>query len=564
MSKLDYCFSNDYMVLRPDRASPVELLHLLLSPKVGRNRAVDCFASTDVRSFHRRLAIFLNLLLQILLLSLAAPLAALGAAVELLLNLVDNVLHGQCILFVWYDDSAKNTTPCLTACLSLCRGCMLCAGRMEYPDKSSPTYRSMTGLIDRRVDLDRSIKPTDSRFDAALCVMASKLAYENEPFIRNVVTRHWQNNSDFGGPQTAAMIWCRWSSCVSTTAGTFQNAYTAQAFVFCDKPVIDAEVIVVAFRGTRPLDAARWCADVDPSWYKIPRLGCAHAAYTHALGAQRNIGWPKWVDHIKGKPQKVTTSLLLLLGINLGVSNDSHTDTTASSTDDRRNTPAPDDGAVTVSMCTARMQVYAYYTIRDALKEVLEANKKARLLVTGHGSGGALAVLFPAILAYHKEKTVLDRLAGVYTFGQPRVGDAMLAMFVERNLDRPKKRHFRITYGHDSLPRLPIERSAFHFLHFGLGLHFDKSYELKVRWEIPGEEETSSSLLVDLVASRVNSAWELGRGVYLGYRRGGFFREGWLLLLLRAAAVALPGLPFHRVQDYVNAVVLGGHIPEDN
>jgi len=158
MSKLDYCFSNDYMVLRPDRAGPVELLHLLCSPKVGRNRAVDCFTSTEVRSFRRRLAIFLNLLLQILLLALAGPLAALGAAVELLLNLVDNVLHG----------------------------------RMEYPDRSSPTYRSVTGLIDRRVDLDRSIKPADSRFDAALCVMASKLAYENEAFIRNVVTIHWQ------------------------------------------------------------------------------------------------------------------------------------------------------------------------------------------------------------------------------------------------------------------------------------------------------------------------------------------------------------------------------------
>lgn len=74
--------------------------------------------------------------------------------------------------------------------------------------------------------------------------------------------------------------------------------------MFCDKPV-DAELIVVAFRGTRPFDAARWCADVDPSWYKIPRLGRAHAAYTHALGAQRNIGWPKWVERIKGKPQKV-------------------------------------------------------------------------------------------------------------------------------------------------------------------------------------------------------------------------------------------------------------------
>ncbi|XP_066347985.1 triacylglycerol lipase OBL1-like [Miscanthus floridulus] len=331
MSKLDYCFSNDYMVLRPDRAGPVELLHLLFSPKVGRNRAVDCFTSTEVRSFACRLAIFLNLLLQVLLLSLSGPLAALRAAVELVLNLVDNVLHG----------------------------------RMECPDRSSPTYRSVMGLIDRRVDLDRSIKPTDSRFDAALCVMASKLAYENEKFIRDVVTSHWQ------------MEFVRFYNCWNE----FQNASTAQAFVFCDKAAAEAELVVVALRGTRPFDAAGWCADLDPSWYKIPRLGRAHAAYTHALGVQRNIGWPKWVEHIKGKPQKV----------------------------------------------------YAYYTIRDTVKELLEANTKARLLVTGQGSGGALAVLCAAILAYHKEKAVLDRLAGVYTFGQPR---AMFAMFLERNLDR--------------------------------------------------------------------------------------------------------------------------------
>ncbi|WVZ87509.1 hypothetical protein U9M48_034137 [Paspalum notatum var. saurae] len=459
MSKLDYCFSNEYMVLRPDRAGPVQLLHLLFSPKVGRNRAVDCFTGTEIRSFARRLAIFLNLLLQVVLLSLAAPLAALGAAVELLLNLVDSVLHGK----------------------------------MEYPDRSSPTYRSMTALIDRRVDLDRSIKPTDSRFDAALCVMASKLAYENEAFIHNVVTTHWQ------------MEFVRFYNCWNE----FQNAYTAQAFVLCDKPV-DAELIVVAFRGTRPLDAARWCADLDPSWYKIPRLGRAHAAYTHALGAQRNIGWPKWVEHIKGKPQKV----------------------------------------------------YAYYAIRDAVKELLEANKRARLLVTGHGSGGALAVLFAAVLAYHKEKAVLERLAGVYTFAQPRVGDALLSMFVERNLDRPKKRHFRVTYGDDSLPRLPIESSAVLFLHFGLRIHFDKWYELKVLRETPGEEASSSVL--DMVTSRINSAWELGRGVYLGYRRGAYFREGWLLLLMRVLALALPGLPVHRVQDYVNAVLLGGYFPKDN
>ncbi|CAM0902124.1 unnamed protein product [Alopecurus aequalis] len=456
MSKLDYCFSNDFMVLRPDRAGPFELLHLLFSPKVGRNRAVDCFTSTEIRSFVRRFANFLNLLLQILLLSLAGPVSAIGTALEFALNLIDNILQGK----------------------------------MEYPDRSSATYRSLTGLIDGRVDLDKSIAPADSRYNAALCVIASKVAYENEAFIRDVVTRRWQ------------MEFVKFFNCWNE----FENAYTAQAFVFCDRAAPDAELVVVAFRGTPAFDTARWRADLDPSWYKVPRLGRAHAAYTHALGAQRNMGWPKWVEHVKGKPNKV----------------------------------------------------YAYYAIRDAVKGILEANGKARLLVTGHGSGGAVAALFATVLAYHREKAVLDRLAGVYTFGQPRVGDAMLAMFAERNLDRPKKRHFRFTCAGDPLPRLPAGDSS-HFMHFGLCLHFDVSYNLKVFMEIPGEASATSGI----VASRVHAARELARSVYLGYRRSGYFREGWLLLLMRVLAVPLPGLPFHRVRDYVNGVALAANIPKD-
>jgi len=267
----------------------------------------------------------------------------------------------------------------------------------------------------------------------------------------------------------------------------------------------------VAFRGTPAFDAARWRADLDPSWYKVPRLGRAHAAYTHALGAQRNMGWPKWVEHVKGKPQKV----------------------------------------------------YAYYTIRDAVKGLMEANPKARLLVTGHGSGGALAVLFATVMAYHREKAVMDRLAGVYTFGQPQVGDAMLAMFAERNLDRPKKRHFRFTYASDPLPRLPGVGSPANFLHFGLCLHFDVSYNLKVFMQIPGETASPSSAAAGFVASRMNAGRELARSAYLGYRRGAYFREGWVLLLMRVLAVALPGLPFHRAHDYVNGVALAAHIPKD-
>jgi hypothetical protein len=85
---------------------------------------------------------------------------------------------------------------------------------------------------------------------------------------------------------------------------------------------------------------------------------------------------------------------------------------------------------------------------------------------------------------------------------------------------------------------------------------------LQVFMEIPGEASATSSP-AGILASRVNAARELGRSVYLGYWRSAYFREGWVLLLMRVLAVVLPGLPFHRVHDYVNAVALAAHIPKD-
>jgi hypothetical protein len=71
-----------------------------------------------------------------------------------------------------------------------------------------------------------------------------------------------------------------------------ENTYTAQALV-----APDAELLVVVLRGMPAFNW--WRADLDPSWYKVPRLGRMHAVYTHALGAQPNMGWPKWVEGVK-------------------------------------------------------------------------------------------------------------------------------------------------------------------------------------------------------------------------------------------------------------------------
>ena len=49
----------------------------------------------------------------------------------------------------------------------------------------------------------------------------------------------------------------------------------------------------------------------------------------------------------------------------------------------------------------------------------LSRDQTTRLFLTGHSLGGALAVLAGAVLQFETNRSV----TGVYTYGQPRVGD---------------------------------------------------------------------------------------------------------------------------------------------
>ncbi|XP_055805196.1 triacylglycerol lipase OBL1-like [Solanum dulcamara] len=281
----------------------------------------------------------------------------------------------------------------------------------------------------------------------------------------------------------------------------YQEKSTTQAFVLQDKNV-DPELIVVAFRGTEFFNSDDWISDFNLSWYDIPGMGKVHAGFMKALGLQKSLGWPKDI---------VPT--------------------------DNNNQPSP-----------------AYYFLRKLLKQLLEKNEKARFVVTGHSLGGALAILFPAILAFHEESWLLKRLGGVYTFGQPRVGDEKFIEYMKGQLTKHEVPYYRVVYSNDMVPRLPYDNSTFMFKHFGTCIYYNSLY----REKILGEEPDKNGLGVLLfIPKMLNAGWELIRSCILPCVSGRKYMEGGLLVFMRMVGLLLPGIPAHCPQDYVNATWLG-------
>ncbi|KAF3320657.1 Mono- and diacylglycerol lipase [Carex littledalei] len=462
---MDHCHGgtfNNFLVLKPKEVSLFDLIHLLYTGDVCANKAIDCPEGTDkIPSKWRRWALVVSLLVQMVLLALETPMAVFGLAIEKWLN-----------CFYMNESSFTKTFA------------NFLKGNKACPDKDSSDFRSFIGILDRRIHLDTDIKPDNSKYHAHLSIMAAKAAYENENAITTVVTDKWK------------MEFLEYFNCWNE----FEKETSTQAFMFCDKPV-DANLVVIAFCGTKPFNAVMWCTDIDFSWYEISGIGKIHGGFMKALGLQKENGWPKEIKR-----------------------DDEH--------------------------------LFAYYAIRKQLREVLKRNENAKFFITGHSLGGALAILFPSILALHGEEDLLKRLEGVYTFGQPRVGDAEFGKFVRGFLE-PKKRYFRFVYGNDMVPRIPFDDEILLFKHIDDCFYYNSLYRGMVLREQPNKNYFSP---LALIPKHLTATFELIRSFVIGYVKGADYNEGWLMRFARLFALLVPGLTPHCPQDYVNCTRLGNPV----
>ncbi|KAH9300027.1 hypothetical protein KI387_011610, partial [Taxus chinensis] len=356
------------------------------------------------------------------------------------------------------------------------------------PKRGTEGFLSVVGHVEGRLDLYNSgpheVDPGD-RFFADISVMASTLIYENELVIRKRVSENWR------------MHFVEYFE--------FWNDYlqknSTQAFVFCDKKV-DANLIVIAFRGTQIFEADDFITDLDFSLYEYPQMGKVHFGFLEALG-------------LANRSNDKTSSYHL----------------------EKQDHDKP----------------LAYHVLVKKLKHLVQVHKYAKLIVTGHSLGGALAVLFSAMLVVHEEEILVGRLMAIYTFGQPRVGDTAFAEFMNKKLNDPVPRYFRIVYSNDIVPRIPFDDDIFMYKHFGVCLYYNSLYFQQNLGETPNRNFS----LKFFIPIRIIALWELLQSLVLHYRKGKEFKETKVSIICRIFGILVPGVLAHSPVNYINAVRLG-------
>ncbi|KAG0499644.1 hypothetical protein HPP92_004335 [Vanilla planifolia] len=476
--RLDPSSNHDYFIIRPEKIRWFNILSLFL---LRRKLTSYGFVETDSSEDGLRADILTPLvfLIQKFLTTIAKPLKYFGLVLEFVLNLV--ALNGGIFGLIYRIITVS----------------------LVIPKRDAANFRSMLALIDDRVKLAESSTTVLTQFypyaeslaDISninvldLTLFASKIAYENEAYVTNVVNNVWKMR--FVG------FYNFWNK--------FLNESATQAFVFCNK-ASDADLIVVAFRGTEPFNAQDWSTDVDLSWIFANKLGNLHLGFLKALGLQDEksfiLGFPKNLPSSVEKP-------------------------------------------------------VAYYALRDKLRALLKENSNAKVAITGHSLGGALACIFPALLSYHNEADIVGAIHGVYTYGQPRVGDAIFGAYVENIV---RKTYYRMVFRYDAVPRVPFDFPPVAlFKHCGKCVYYLGWHKAKFVDDVPNPNYFDPLFSVSMYAN----AWgDLFKGIFAAWTEGKEYKEGLVSIGFRGLGLVIPGIASHGLRDYVNGGRLAQLVPK--
>lgn len=181
-------------------------------------------------------------------------------------------------------------------------------------------------------------------------------------------------------------------------------------------------LLILCVKGTEPGNIFNWLTDASVASQRFHALGRVHGGFARNLG----VMWDMIDKHLGAAMRGENIHDVL-------------------------------PGSV-ASPCTAVESSSDGEPAPEALGK-LEA-----LYITGHSLGAAMAVLAAArLFTDHRYGDVRRLLRGVYTFGQPMVGDSAFAARAEELFG---DRYFRFVYANDIVPRLP-PLSTGHFVHFG-------------------------------------------------------------------------------------------------
>ena len=137
----------------------------------------------------------------------------------------------------------------------------------------------------------------------------------------------------------------------------------------------------------------------------------------------------------------------------------------------------------------------ALESVWSGLSPRIAARGNRSVWITGHSLGGALATLCAA-----EARVVLGaRARGVYTFGQPRVGNGAFADFLNQELGAQVFRHVN---DKDIVPRVPLFGMGFH--HWGREAEFNERGE---RRERPASVETVQEAVRSFVGAFLRPGW---------------------------------------------------------